>query len=426
MNRPTCFAFLLLAADPSSAATLDVTTLEDVVQAGDGQVSLREALIAAEQRGATDLGQAGEGRDFVRIGVSGDIVLRTALPTIRSDLSVVGPGADRLTLDAPTHVGGAARIFQVDGGGSLRLSGMRLRGVPLEGFAGGTCEQRSGCGGGGASLGGLVFLNIGSMVLEDMVFEGGQVIGGAGGTRTLPSSVEGGGGGAGFGGPGGAPSANTGGIGGSPAPFSTGPGAGPAQDGVEGGGGGGGNVTPDPALSRGGAGGFGGGGGGGGSSLFFASAPGGAGGFGGGGGGRGGGDGDDGPGAPGGAFGGAGGPSSGNGNLSGGGGGGAGLGGCVFARSGSIEIANSSFVGCTATGGPGGNNSASNLGAPGQGKGGAIFIADAVGYAVLASLRFEGSMASDAGGSGYAPGVPNDTHDVHGTVSLGLFVDDFE
>jgi len=55
-------AFVLLALGGSAgAATLAVNSLADNTTAGDGLVTLREAILASVNHAATDLGQAGTG-----------------------------------------------------------------------------------------------------------------------------------------------------------------------------------------------------------------------------------------------------------------------------------------------------------------------------------------------------------------------------
>ncbi|MGX9727478.1 MAG: hypothetical protein ACTFAK_09215 [Candidatus Electronema sp. VV] len=204
-------------------------------------------------------------------------------------------------------------------------------------------------GGGGAGLGGALFVYGGNVTVRDVAFNGNNATGGGGGVATNSS-----GGGGMFGkarGCGGLFAASTGLAGGYGGFGRYGGYAGSyndAGDGYSGGFGGGGGY----GSSNGGFGGFGGGGGKGNGGF------GGFGGFGGGGGyGVNGGAGGFGGGGGGGANGGAaGGFGGGSGLGSGGnGGGGAGFGGAIFAMNGTVTLINVSFSGNTVTAGGGAN-----------------------------------------------------------------------
>lgn len=407
--------------DTPAGTALIVNSLGDDTTPGDGLVTLREAIIAANSDGSTDLGQTGDGADLLDLsGLQGVIVLESPLPPITSDITIFGPGAN------PLHISGGSgsdrhRPFFIDGG-DLQIVGVTVRDGRARGGNGGICQQRSGCGGGGAGLGGAIFLNSGSLRLLGVVVSDSEAEGGSGGSRILPAGDHGGGGGGGILLHGGDPAVPEGGAGADGAPLaglggSPGGGGGPGAAGGDGAGGGGGRSW-DVADAPGGPGGFGGGGGGGGRALGTGglTPEGGPGGFGGGGGGRGcrpltG----DGPGAPGGVFGGEGGPSSGEGNIAGGGGGGGGLGGAIFARSGSIDLQDVAFVENHALRGSPGTNSG-NSGTAGMGKGGALFLMPAA-TAILSGVTFSDNTATDASGNGYEPGQASDTHDVYGLVA---------
>ncbi|HNR90947.1 MAG TPA: CSLREA domain-containing protein [Dokdonella sp.] len=403
---------------------LTVNSLADNTTPGDGLVTLREAIIAANADGTTDLGQTGNGADIIDLSaLSGTIQLGSSLPAISSDITLFGAGRDQLTISGDDGAGTRNRIFFIDGG-DLQLIDLALRHGFARGGNGGTCQQRSGCGGGGAGLGGAVFLNDGSLRMFAVRVSDSIARGGTGGSRSLPAGFDGGGGGGGILLPGGAPANQLGGegahgnplagLGGSPGIAAMG-----ASNGGDGAGGGAGSYGVEVSTVP-GDGGFGGGGGGGGYSFGSGgpSPAGGAGGFGGGGGGRGAkGLSIDGPGGPGGEFGGLGGSSSGEGNVGGGGGGGAGLGGAIFARAGSAELQDVIFSGNQAERGAAGSQSGgNNAGLPGQGKGGALFILPGAVVTALA-LDFDGNSAADSSDEGYTPGVSVDTRDVHGLIS---------
>lgn len=71
--------------------------------AADGLVTLREAIIAANTDTATEGGQAGSGNDTITFDADAfatpqTIQLASALPALSSDMSIAGPGAERLTV----------------------------------------------------------------------------------------------------------------------------------------------------------------------------------------------------------------------------------------------------------------------------------------------------------------------------------------
>ncbi len=107
------------------AATITVTSLADV-QANNGQCTLREALINANndnQSGSTDCA-SGSGTDTITFSVNGTINLTGVLPDISSNLTITGPGANLLTVRRNT--GGDYRIFQINGGVSVDLTGLTI------------------------------------------------------------------------------------------------------------------------------------------------------------------------------------------------------------------------------------------------------------------------------------------------------------
>ena len=144
---------------------ITVTTLADQLNAGNGLVSLRDAIQASEKRTSVDGSVAGTGNDVIQFapGLSGTI-----------DLSIVGdksfgPSAflisnDILTIQGPTSGSGitiqrdpqapAFRLFNVAVGASLTLANLTLSGGLAQG-ANGTAG--SGGGGGGGGLGGAIF-----------------------------------------------------------------------------------------------------------------------------------------------------------------------------------------------------------------------------------------------------------------------------
>ena len=415
---------LALGSAAAPAATLTVNSLGDDITPGDGRVTLREAILAANADGTTDLDQSGNGADIIDLGaLTGTIALDGPLPPIASDITIRGAGRSRLTLAGAVH-GDASDdgIFFVASNGALALEDLTLSGGVSQGGRGGDVA-RDGAGGGAAGLGGAVLVGAGTFRATAVDFIGNRALGGAGGASAGPFGVFGGGGGGGFGQDAGiSPADDFGSDGGAGGSFGTAGGAGGtvgfsgyAGNGGDGAGGGGGGTG---IATRGGNGGFAAGGGGAGWANC-AAGPAGVGGFGGGGGGgsvcdsggfalaRGGASG---------GFGGSGGDGK-SGPAGGGGGGGAGLGGALFVRSGaSASLINCRFVNNRAQRGAGGlagnfNGIAGNAGADGQGKGGAIFAM--TGASVSGSgVRFDGNAADDAGAVG------GDDANVYGDVQF--------
>ena len=117
-----CAAGWLASAASSPAAVLTVNNGGDSTVAGDGQVTLREAVIAAETDTVTDLGQTGSGPDRIDLtAFTGDffILLAGPLPDITSTIELVGAGAAALRLGVS---GGIGRLARIDGG-RLGVSG---------------------------------------------------------------------------------------------------------------------------------------------------------------------------------------------------------------------------------------------------------------------------------------------------------------
>jgi hypothetical protein len=400
---------IVLSVTTAKAATLTVNSLADNSTSGDGLVTLREAVAAANADTATDLGQSGSGADTIvfdaslaggtiSLSIAGNTTFGPSALAVTSNITIDGDDAPGLTISRDAA---AARLrhFYVSGAGSLRLEEITLANGIARGFDGGA-THRGGTGGGGAGFGGSIF-NEGDLEIVQSTLNGNQAIGGVGGPQSniFDTFPRGGSGGGGMAGNGGNPT-------GSDAAFDNG-GAGGA-----GGGGAGGNGGPGATLcTAGAAGGFGGGGGGGGGSASDPACNGGVGGFGGGGGGGGGGQ--TGQPAGSGVAGGFGGGNGGNGTSSdsssapgGGGGGGAGLGGAVFNHGGTVNVTNSTFSANSAQGGAGGRN-----GTGGSGHGGGIFNRN--GTLTVLAATFSGNSGGGIYNLGDA-GAANAT--INGTI----------
>lgn len=388
-------ALALTGAPATQAATITVGT--------PAQCDLAAAIESANGDSSVSGCVAGNGADVVQLP-AGTMSPTLPLPPIVSTLEIRGDALGTSAIDC----GGGGQPIVI--GGEL-IAGTAAPSVVLRRFGVQNCAYVAGAGqlggGGGAGMGGALFIYDGAVTLDRMRFSNSGVSGGAGSAVIFGGAVGGGGGLHGAGGAGtvsadatgfgsggggsGTPATSSpspgspaglpnGGAGGSGGIFPAPPGAG----GFGGGGGGGASLTSNQGGQNGGLGGFGGGGGAGGptsaSTTTAFGGNGGKGGFGGGGGGGGGSPlgnpgngGDGGFGAGGGAMGyfengivatvgksGFGATAATN--FSGGTG--AALGGAIFVRAGLVDVRNTVFQGNAANGGVG-----SRLG-------GAIFVLD--------------------------------------------------
>jgi hypothetical protein len=141
-----------------------VTTLAD-----SGPGSLRQAILDANDT---------PGDDTITFKVTGTIQLARALPNLSSNIDMQGPGAGSLTVRRNT--GGAYRIFTVDRGATVVLSGLTI-----------TNGYSSGLDSAGISNRGTLILN--DSTVSYNYSEGGVYIAGTGientGTLTLNSST---------------------------------------------------------------------------------------------------------------------------------------------------------------------------------------------------------------------------------------------
>lgn len=136
--------------DRTAPAVLTVNSLADNVTAGDGLVTLREAIIAANTDATTDLGQTGSGADTIQFdsslfsGGAQTLLMSLGQFRISSNLSITGPGASLLTIDAQQ----GSRIFDIATAASLPVAAT----VSLEGMTltNGRTTEASTAGYGGA------------------------------------------------------------------------------------------------------------------------------------------------------------------------------------------------------------------------------------------------------------------------------------
>ena len=95
-----------------------VTTTRDVVAPGDGQTSLREAIVAANNAARhSEITFAADVRGIIQLGGA-------ALPALTGECQISGPGASNLSIEAR----GRSGIFNVQSGANVTIAGLTLRG----------------------------------------------------------------------------------------------------------------------------------------------------------------------------------------------------------------------------------------------------------------------------------------------------------
>ena len=299
------------------------------------------------------------------------IIIRSTL-ILTKPITIQGWENERITLE-----GSGCPLMDIACNGIINLQNLQLQ----NGFAKGEDGETLGTGGGGgAGIGGAVYVSTGILQCYGVWFINNRVEGGNGGGTQAQSN---------------------GGRGGNACRIGLG----------SGGAGGRGKELYYGTEGENGKYCSGGGGGAGQWTGVCNAAPGGAGGWAGGGGGGGGGDFTRADGGKGGEFGGDGGW----GGLfwtNGGGGGGAGLGGAIFIDSnGGLVLDNCYFRGNIATGGKGSVNAKNGLG-----KGGAIFAKPNT-LCNIYNTKLEVNSASDASGYGFVSNGRSDSIDVYGVVT---------
>jgi CSLREA domain-containing protein len=129
----------VLGAATVRAATITVTSLADDTVAN-GQVTLREAILAANKDSSVDGSEPGNGADRIVFAMrTGVIVLNgTRLPMVSDDLTLAGPDAALLAIDGAQE----SQLLEVDFGVSVTVTGLTLRGGRMFGGDGGAIVSR--------------------------------------------------------------------------------------------------------------------------------------------------------------------------------------------------------------------------------------------------------------------------------------------
>jgi predicted outer membrane repeat protein len=178
--------------DRLTPATIPVTTFADIVDPGDGRLSLREAVTRANATAERDtvvlragvyrLGLAGAGEDG---NASGDL-------DVTNPLTVVGRGASATAIDG----GKRDRLFEILGTYNVRFSGMTLRngGGSLDGGAvqaqsASLTLERCVVSGNFSSVGGGINAGSGDVTLVRCIVSGNIADGRGGGVRVTTGQL---------------------------------------------------------------------------------------------------------------------------------------------------------------------------------------------------------------------------------------------
>ena len=150
-------------------ATIVVTTTADIINAGDGVISLREAIIQANTNAGHDIIQLSAGTYTLTLTGAGDDAAATGDLDIlnNGNVTIIGAGANQTTISAS---GLNDRVLQVLSGATLALEGVTITGGSGASHGGGILSQgtttisnstvtgnsATSDGGGVASLGGIL------------------------------------------------------------------------------------------------------------------------------------------------------------------------------------------------------------------------------------------------------------------------------
>jgi CSLREA domain-containing protein len=148
---------------PAGAAAIVVNTNADVINAGDGLCSLREAILAANTDTASGPGAgecaAGSGADMIGFAANYTITLAPAfgqLPNVTSQITVNGRGAAATVIQAHASPNTATtRVFLIGSAANLTLNALTIR----NGRCNGSCVLAGESGGGIYNTGTLTLRN---------------------------------------------------------------------------------------------------------------------------------------------------------------------------------------------------------------------------------------------------------------------------
>jgi hypothetical protein len=160
----------VILAPPAEAAAFSVTNLND-----SGAGSLRAAIESAN---------ATAGADTITFGVTGVIPLSSGELEITDDVTITGPGADQLTVDA----GGNSRVFNIHPATNTETDAVVISGLTLANgtaptnsyYYNGTTYYFQEDGGGIVAQGAYYYSGNGSLTLDQVTITGGTASRGAG------------------------------------------------------------------------------------------------------------------------------------------------------------------------------------------------------------------------------------------------------
>jgi CSLREA domain-containing protein len=164
-------------------ASIVVNSTADDAVAGDGLVTLREAITAANDDSTTDAGQTGEGADEITFNLGAgphSINLNTELPALDHNVSIQGPGeAADLTVRRNAAATDAFGIFTVLAGGDVTFENLTVANGSATSFDG------DGSGGGIFNRGGVVAVRACAIVDNQALYYGGGIANDFGGILEL-------------------------------------------------------------------------------------------------------------------------------------------------------------------------------------------------------------------------------------------------
>jgi predicted outer membrane repeat protein len=193
-----------LALEPLEArrllALVTIDTLADAVDAGDGVTSLREAILATNQAAGPD--EIDFAASLTSPGGPATILLTQGELAITDSLTITGPGADLLTLDAsgndPTpdsNNGDGSRVLNIDDANAANLLDVSIGGLALAGgdfVTGGAILSSENLAvtasrivGNSAASGGGIYASGATLTIVSSTISGNSASGRGGGIRTF-------------------------------------------------------------------------------------------------------------------------------------------------------------------------------------------------------------------------------------------------
>jgi CSLREA domain-containing protein len=119
-------------------------------------------------RGAINAANGNSGADTITFSVTGTILLGSALPNLSDDVTISGPGANVLTVKRDPSAATQFRIFTIDSGKTVNISGVTISGGSLP-FP----DAGGGINGGGISNSGALTITNSSISGNNAVNSGG-------------------------------------------------------------------------------------------------------------------------------------------------------------------------------------------------------------------------------------------------------------